>query len=166
MGLEHITEKNLFELGNDPSVVCFVILTDRPGAILFGVKLEYENFAINTPANDDFQLGLVPWPKDSGMVWEVIVIPADKKPIAEAVAKHCGLVIKDAFPVVLDGSGKPKKFPLTGENVFTLESAPDSDLYTNDPKKIAAMRLVEHVECNAIFVKYGSPPIHEHDLGV
>jgi len=59
--------------------------------------------------------------KWDGMIWMVVQIPIKDRPIVEAVCDKYNLRLADGIPIMLSG-GKAVQFPLSGDNVWSLES--------------------------------------------
>lgn len=141
----------LEKAGKDPTKVHYIMQCDRPGTQLFCVKLEYEHFAPRSGRNKLFDFHIVKWPPDDGFVlmWFIVGIPVGERHLAEQVAQECGLVIKEGVPIMLSATTQ-HAFPMSGPQVFSLESNPKSKLYNNDPAMYQSMKRGEAAECKRI----------------
>lgn len=127
----------------------------RVGVASFSVRLEYEHFKPQTPANDEFLLAMVPF---QSMLWSLMSFPEIKLEDASRIAAECGLALMRAtplifqmhgfeFPVVSCLSVKRREeirqgldddldwlevFPIDVETLYTLESANPRVRFSDD----------------------------------
>ena len=138
---------------NDNTKIHLVVQADRPGGRLFSVKLEYEHYRPRSGRNKLYDLHIVQWPIDDNgkgvLLWFVIGIPKSDIPIAEQVAKECGLKITDGIPMMFSNKGQ-ENFPMDGPTVYSLESNSKSNVYKNDPEVYQKMMAGESTECDRI----------------
>jgi GNAT superfamily N-acetyltransferase len=98
----------------------FVIITilNRPGARLFGVKLEYEHYPPRTSKNDEYQYGIGKWQE---LMVIAISIPIKDRSIAEAVAAELGMNLTKEAVVMLVGGSPLEQFPAVGDHISHLQ---------------------------------------------
>lgn len=121
----------------DPSRFNIVGSYLRPGAAIFAMRLEYENYIPDTPANDDFLYYEIQF---AAMGWPVLSIPAKDRHIAERIAQEEGLKLSKGVPAeVVTG----EIFPLNSPNTYTLENL-------SLPRKPVAAMDDELKRCEAI----------------
>lgn len=115
----------------------------RVGSMLFSSILEYWKYPPRTPANAQFELGLLKFGQvhgdGSSLRWFLFSIPLADKPFADEAAKKSFVVIRRTIPVIVEnmivaslseesimkykiGNANIQVFPLTGPNVYTLEN--------------------------------------------
>jgi hypothetical protein len=110
-----------------------VTMLTRPGATAFSERLENTLYPPGTPKNELFQITIVRWPDDDPVPgdWCVLSFPIADRPAAEKIANECGLRFADGVPTILPG---PLWFPMSGANVWTLESRPSGDIPSPDER--------------------------------
>jgi len=114
-----LTNEQFSSLSDDKTKLFIITASCRPGARLWMVDLEYNHYVPDTPRNNDFQLYVTQW---EGMSWLTVSIPIEDRHIAEDVASKYHLKLADGIPMMLfNGTSNP--FPLSGDNVWTLESS-------------------------------------------
>lgn len=141
-----LTARALQEIVTDPTKISYVVLLDRLGAYECIVRLEYTHYQPKTDRNDLFGLVLVQW---QGVHWAIITIPKEEAPLMQEVADQCGLRVANGVPTMIGGGGIAR-FPVDGDNIFTLENKPDHPVYQGNPEKIAALRARENATVEGI----------------
>ena len=118
----------LQELLQDKAKLHVVAWMGRPGVVDFVKRLEFEHYPPLSAKNDLFEAAIVNWPDDEPMMrWYVLSFPREDRPQVEALAKECGLRFADGIPTLLQGDAlEPMFFPMRGDNVWSLESIPES----------------------------------------
>jgi hypothetical protein len=111
----------------------------RPGAQTFMTKLEYEHFTPGGPLNVEYEFYAVLW---QDIPFHVCSIPMSKRALAEKVAKETHMRIADGYPNLL-GGGQQLRFPIHGNNVWSLENEADSPVYKGQGAKMAEVEVVE-----------------------
>jgi len=101
----------------------------RIGALSLLVFLEHRHFTPVPVPREDFQLLDIHW---EGMRLALVIIPADKRSLADALIAELGLLAADGVPHVIDSAGA-KHFPVDLPNLFTLENIDGHFVYRNDP---------------------------------
>lgn len=149
---ENLTDEEFTSLSKDEDKLFIVCMGGRPGIQLFFTDLEYNHFIPGTPINDRFNVLLEKW---EGMAWVVIEVPMKYQSLVSEVAERNGMRIADGIPMILGED--VSAFPLKGDNVFTLENAPDSVIYKGAEAR-AKFELAERAKCEAI--------VHHHMLTV
>jgi len=105
----------------------------RPFVHLFFTVLEYRHFPPdNRVLNDEFKLASIKW---GDVVWMFVRVPASYRPQVEAVAAEMGLRLGDGLPTMLGGPDGPQRFPIDGDNVYTLENVGGSQVYQWTPQE-------------------------------
>lgn len=116
-------------LTSDPDKFYMTVLTTRPWVNLFAVRLEHEHYPPRTERNKIFDYMLVKWPEGPDeMLWAVLGIPLEDRPIAERLAKELQLRIADGVPSIISGGNPPSQiwFPVDphNRNIWNLENNP------------------------------------------
>lgn len=146
--VREISPGEVHEFARDEHLVHFLgtAYPRRLGVMLFAVKLEYSYFPPGTSKNEELQMHLFNW---EGMVWAMVSIPRVYMELATLIASETGVRIADGIPHLL-GGGEMKAFPLSGENVFTLESARGHEVYRSTPAGIDRLLIQEDEEIRKI----------------
>jgi hypothetical protein len=138
----NITNAELAKLAEDPTLIFYAGMINRPGVSLFGVMLEYIYSPPQTDANNKFQLFLINWQR---LIWAVYSIPKDEFKNAEFVSEKTGLRIANGVPTMLH-DGKVDQFPMNAKSVFGLENKPGSLIYDPHFNK----EKLHHIESSLI----------------
>lgn len=154
---------------------CVIIsLCARPGLQLFMTRLEYEHYPPRTPANDKFEVAVVQWEET---FFYAIVIPREDTGLAHKIADQLGMTLTPELVIALVVAGKPKEFPVHGENIFMVEgtyqgdekAAIDKIFAADEPSRTAYIR--ENLTLAAVDKEYLRawteslnvyPLLHEH----
>lgn len=115
-----------------------MMIPRRPGVMLFSALLEHKYFPPRTPKNKQFIVHITKW---HDITYIIVSIPKKKHPYAKGVAKYTGNTIINSFPVLFE-DGDIYKFPVFGNNVYTLENEHGHPLY----KGITAKDQMLHIE--------------------
>lgn len=150
--------ENLQVAADDPDKVHFILQADRLGSKMFCVKLEYEHYPPRSGRNKFLDFHIIQWPYDDNgrpiLLWFVIGIPKKDLHIAEQVANETGMALEQgAIPVMIfqkGGSAVEERFPMEGNNCYTVKSKPSSIIYNNDQEMMQRQRAAEEAECERI----------------
>jgi hypothetical protein len=134
----------------------------RIGLSKFLVRLEYEHFHPSSNDNDLFNLRMMRWPVDFGLIWCVVEIPSGFKKLALELMNECGLRAADGVPNLL--GEKIEVFPISGDNVFTIEYVKDNLAYKASQDELNELKKKEHEEVQAILSQEREKYIHELSL--
>ncbi len=120
-----LDHQSFISMSKDKDKLFIVCMTGCPGIRSFIMSLEYSHFPPGTPMNDLFQYYLSKWEE---MQWEIVQVPIKYKDLVWKVAEENRMRIVDGVPQLI-GGGEQKPFPLTGDNVFTVENERNSKVY-------------------------------------
>ena len=127
--------------------ITFSVEPRRIGARAWMTFLEWRHFSPKLGLNHLFVLAYV---KFEGMLFGMVIIPREKLPEADAIAKEVGLRRADGVPTLIafeNGRQRVKFFPFNYNNVFNLENVRGHFVYQNDD---ATKRTAEQVEDDAM----------------
>lgn len=128
-----MADQEFQHLSDDKSRLFVVAMMSRPGAGIFVVDLEYNHFPPGSPKNEEFQMVISKW---QGMSWMTIHVPIEYRGLVEEVAARNEMRLGDGIPTILGGTNGPQQFPVRGDNVFTLENAPNSPIYKGGEREV------------------------------
>lgn len=114
----------------------------RVGMSKFLVRLEHEHFNPSTDLNDLLELEMRKWPEDWGLIWFVIKMPSEYKEVALGLLEECGLRAADGIPNIISAD-KAESFPVSGDNVFTIEYVQDNPAYKANYETLQKMKQDE-----------------------
>ncbi len=135
----------------------------RIGLSKFFVRLEHEHFNPRTELNDVFEIKMLKWPEDFGLIWYVLEIPATFKEIALKLLDECGLRAADGVPNLLGGE-TIQVFPISGDNVFTIEYVKDNPAYKADYVTLQKMKEDENKQVQEILSQEREELLNELSL--
>lgn len=113
-----------------------MLIPPRPYVCLYSLLLEHRHYEPHVKErNDLFQVWIVRW---QDIDWQLIAIPVQDRPLAEAVAREVGLRFANGTPTLIVQAGKVSavgstrisptmdaiRFPFDTPNVYTLENRP------------------------------------------
>ena len=133
------TEEEFCVFAEDESRTHYVCMISRPGIQECATKLEHMHYKPLTPRNDLMSLRALLW---NEIPWFVISVPTEEKHLLEELVGTCGLRVANGIPMML-GAGCRERFPISGENVFTLENVAGHPVYRNDDTINHAMHVME-----------------------
>lgn len=113
-----------------------MIVPRRLGVLIFMAKLEGKHYSPGSSNSGNIVFHLMDW---KGCQWVMLTIPKEDTSFAEELAKENGLAITKGSPSVI-AKGKVFRFPIQGENVFTLTSIQKE---ISDRKKYAMLLAEE-----------------------
>lgn len=113
-----------------PGKIGFVCQVNPPrlGVRAFIQELEYTHFP-PLPHNDEFQVWCELWEE---IAWAVVVIPKEKRHLADPILAKLGLRVADGVPHVITLE-ETIPFPVNQPNLFTLEHVNRHFAYRNSP---------------------------------
>jgi hypothetical protein len=121
------TDEQLQAWVADPKWIHFAALIQRPGVGACAETLEHAHYKPGTPANDLFNLRLIPF---GGFPWALISIPLEDRPKMERAAAASGLRVANGVPTMIGPEGVTR-FPVDNERIFTLENVSGHPVYKN-----------------------------------
>ncbi len=133
------TEKELCNFAENKELTHYVCMSMRSGVKKFTTKLEFTHYKPGTSRNDLLSIRILAW---NDLTWFVISVPSKEKHLLDDVLILCGLRVADGVPMIL-GAGCRAQFPITGDNVFTLENVSGHPVYCNDDAINQAMHIAE-----------------------
>ncbi len=95
------------------------VLSGRWGGAAFNHFVEYTIFKPNTAANSLFNCYCVRW---QDLTYYIAEVPLEYQETLKKMARVIGMKICDGIPTYLSGGVNPEYFPLSGDNVWTLEN--------------------------------------------
>lgn len=139
-----VSTKDVVKFCSNPNLVSYVAMLSprRPGVVLFSVMLEHIFFKPGTEKNDNFVMHMMNW---QDMTFGIISIPTNMKKAAEEVAKHAGVRIADGVPTMFDPSGTVEIFPISKNNVFTLENESGHPMYKGIELREAMLNIEDQL---------------------
>jgi hypothetical protein len=128
-----------------PDKVGFIVMLRpfRIGGLAFLTFLEHRHFTPVPLPCASFELAEIHWEE---MVFALCLIPASRRPLAEAIAQELGLRFANGVPHVFTRSGE-FHFPIDKPNLFTVENIPGHFVYRNNP---AQNKTAEDYEMEAV----------------
>ncbi len=114
----------------DVNLIHYVCMMTRPGVEEFVTKLEFLHYEPLTTRNDLLSIHTLVW---NELPWIIISVPLKEKHFSENLLPLCGLRVVDGIPMMF-GAGCNEQFPISGNNVFTLENVSGHPVYQNNAK--------------------------------
>ena len=122
-----MTPEGMQELIADSHSMCVYAMAMRPGVRYFMHHVEYTHFPPETPANDAYTFGMLKWQE---MQWHLFIVPLTFRAAIEASAKIAKVrLVPDDFSVTVLSSEGMERFPIRGDNIFSVENESGSEVY-------------------------------------
>jgi hypothetical protein len=149
----------------DLQAVAMLISPMRAGARIFAATVEWELYRPHTAANSLMQMIHVLWAK---CMWGILIFQADDRSEIDEIAGRHGLHLSDGIPQIFPfennlgfSSAREKLhpeaqiFPVTNQNLFTLEFSPSEQTRLNSPEALSEKFNEEDRAIRELYRRHG-----------
>ena len=125
-----VTDDDISKALDDPGKIGVISMVARPGIRSLLIATEWRHFCpLDEPLNAKFELVMKKW---QGMLFTIMIVPAEYKERIDAVAEELHLKLVDGVPMVLGVEGA-SLFPIHCEDgrIFYVENSKGAAVYEN-----------------------------------